>query len=110
MQMLLVYDNDHSFSQLPVHKALTRPQGQSAWAVASLVGEGKSLSAKKKKPLNNVFRSHLLPLEIQCSCICAGKEMCFTQDECVMRNPGYCFFGRVCLLWLLWCCGGSTVD
>ena len=28
-----VNDNDHSFSQ-PVHKALTCPRGQSAWAVA----------------------------------------------------------------------------
>ena len=25
-------DDDHSFSQLPVHKALTCPEGQSAWA------------------------------------------------------------------------------
>ena len=28
-------DNDHSFSQLPKHKALTCPKGQSAWAVAA---------------------------------------------------------------------------
>ena len=26
-------DNDHSFSQLPVHKAPSCPKGQSAWAV-----------------------------------------------------------------------------
>ena len=45
------------------------------------------LNAKK----NTVFRSDLLPLEVEWSCICPGKEMCFNQDNCVMRNPGCCF-------------------
>ena len=27
-------DNDHSFSQLSVHEALTRNEGQSAWTLA----------------------------------------------------------------------------
>ena len=41
-------DDDRSFSQLPVHKALTCPAGQSAWAVPpSLFGEGNSLNAQK---------------------------------------------------------------
>ena len=35
--------------------------------------------------------------------------MCFTQDGCVMRNPGCCCFGPVRLMWLLWCCGVSNV-
>ena len=44
-------DTDHSFSQLPVHKALTYPEGQGARAVAPpLVGEGNSLNAEKNKP------------------------------------------------------------
>ena len=34
-------DNDHSSNQLPVHKALTCPDGQSAWAVALTIGEEK---------------------------------------------------------------------
>ena len=29
---------------------------------------------------------------------------------CCMRNPGCCIVERVCLMWLLWCCAGSTVD
>ena len=27
-----------------------------------------------------------------------------------MSNPGCCFAKQVCLMWLLWCWGGSTVD
>ena len=61
----------------------------------------------QKDELIKVLRLDLLPLEIKWSCICAGKEMCHTQYECVMRNPGCCFFARACLMW---CCGGSTVD
>ena len=71
-------DTDHSFSQLPVHKALTYPEGQGARAVAPpwLVKETRSMHKK----INQVFRSDLLPLEMKWSCNCAGKEMCFTQD------------------------------
>ena len=48
--------------------------------------------AQCTKYLINVCRSDLLPLEIKCSCIYAGKEMCDIRYECVMRNPGCCFF------------------
>ena len=41
--------------------------------------------------LNNVFSSDLLPLEVKWTCICAGKEVRFTRDEYVVRNPGCCF-------------------
>ena len=53
--------------------------------------------ANKKKTrlmqnkLNNVFRTDLLPLEVKWACICARKELRFTQDECVVRNPGCCY-------------------
>ena len=98
----------NSCSQPTVHQALTCPQGPVCLGRGpSRVGEGSSLNAQK---LIKVLRSDLLPLEIQWSCICAGKEMCYTQFECVVRNPGCFCFGRVCLVWLLWCCGGSTVD
>ena len=40
-------DNDHSYRQLPVNKALTCPEGQSAWAVALLDGEGNSLNSER---------------------------------------------------------------
>ena len=92
-------DNGHSFSQRPVHKALTCPQGR-VLGSCSTPWLAKEIPSKQKI-LNNVFRSDLLPLEVKWSCICAGKEMCFTQDECVIRNPGCCIFGRVCLVWLL---------
>ena len=93
-------DNDHSFNQLPEHKALTCPKGQNAWAVAPpwLAKETRSMQQKK---LVNVFRSDLLPLDMKRSCICAGQEMWFTQDECVMRTAGCCFVEQVCLMWLL---------
>ena len=29
--------------------------------------------------------------------------MLCTQHERVIRNPGCCFFERVCLMWLIWC-------
>ena len=73
----------------------------------SLVGDEKLAQCTNK---NKVFRSGLLPLEEKWSRICAGKGMCFTQDECVMRDPCLLLFGRVCLLWLLGCCGNSTVN
>ena len=96
-------DKDHSFSQLSVHKALTCPEGQSSWSVApSLYGE-KNLAPCRHNS-SRYSCSDLLPVEIKWSCICAG-----VQNECAMRNPG-CFVGRVCLMWMLWCCGGSTVD
>ena len=47
----------------------------------------KSLDARQIKqcvPLRS------LPLEVKCACICAGKELRFTQDECVVRSPGCC--------------------
>ena len=40
-------------------------------------------------------RSDLLPLERKWSCICAGKDMYYTQYECVMRNTGICFVSTV---------------
>ena len=42
-------DTDHSFSQLPVHKALTYPEGQGARAVAPpwLVKETRSMTKNK---------------------------------------------------------------
>ena len=53
-----VPDNDHSSSQPSAHKALTCPEGQSAWVFAdSLFGE--SLASCK----NSV-----------CKCTCAGLE------------------------------------
>ena len=73
------------------NKALTCPWGQGAWAVAlSLIGEEKTRSMQDT--LNKVFRPDLLPLGIKWSCICAGKELRSAQDECVVRNPGCCFF------------------
>ena len=70
-------DNDHSFNQLPDNRALACPRGQSAWVAAppKLAKEVRSMQNK----LNKVFRSDLLPLETKWSCICAGKEMCYTQ-------------------------------
>ena len=44
--------------------------------------------------LVKVFDSDVLPVEMKWSCICAGKEMWFTEDECVMRDPGCCFVGQ----------------
>ena len=59
----------------------------------------------QKGELNKVFRSDLLPLEVKRSCIYAGTDMCFTQDECVMRNHGCCFVDEcACYVWWLWCC------
>ena len=51
-----------------------------------LVGEGNSLNAQ-----NNWSRHS-------------------ARMKSVMKNPGCCLFGRVCLEWLLWCSGGSTLD
>ena len=50
----------------------------------SLVDKEASLDAKTQ--INKVFRSDLLPLGAKWSHICAGKEMCFTQDECVCHE------------------------
>ena len=50
-------DNDHSFSQLPVHKALTCPQGWSAWAAAPSSWRRKIRSMQK-----NLTRCSLLLL------------------------------------------------
>ena len=63
-------DNDHSVSQLPVHKALTYPYGQCEWALApSLFGE--SFASCR----NNLYTySDLVPLEINWSCTCARKR------------------------------------
>ena len=72
----------------------------------SLSGEENSLNAKESV---KVFHSDLLPLELKWSCICAGKEMWLTQDERVMRDPGCFVSEQVYSIWLLWCCGGSTV-
>ena len=38
-----------------------------------------------------MFRSDLVLLEMKWACICAGKELHFTQDGCVVRNHGCCF-------------------
>ena len=87
-------DNDHAFSQLSALKALTcRARVRGPWP--SLVSQGNSVNAKKNYQ-SRCFRSDLLPLETKWSCIGAGKEMCFTQDECVMRNTGCCFVEQVC--------------
>ena len=101
-------DNDHSFSELSVHKALTCPEGLSAWAVAP-PWLAKEIRSMQKDELNKAFRSDLLPLGIKWFCICAKKEMCYTQYECIMRNPGCCCLGRVYLVWLLQCGGNSNV-
>ena len=79
--------NDHS-SQLPVNKALTCPEGQSAGAVASpwLAKEIRSVQKDEVvRSLRSVkeFRSDLLPLGIKRSCIGVGKEMCCFQYEYV---------------------------
>ena len=83
-------DNDHSYSQLPVNKALTCPKGSECLAVA-FPWLAKEIRPKRKEELNNVFGSDLLPLEVKWACICARKELRFTQDECVVRSPGCCF-------------------
>ena len=104
-----IFDSDnHSFSQLPAHKALTWPKGQSAWAGAPL-GLAKKTRSMQKTIKQSVPLKILL-LEVQWSGICAEKEMCYTQYECVMKKPWLLLFGRVCLMWLLWCSGGSTVE
>ena len=72
-------DNDHSLSQLPVHKAQTCPEGQCAWVVAPL-WLAKEICSMQEDDLNKAFRSDLLPLEVKWSCIGAGKDMWFTQD------------------------------
>ena len=70
--------NDHS-SQLPVNKALTCPEGQSAGAVASpwLAKEIRSVQKDEVvRSLRSVkeFRSDLLPLGIKRSCIGVGRR------------------------------------
>ena len=99
-------DNDmnHSFSQLHVHKALTCPKGQSAGAVTP---PWLSKDIRSMHRIND--QSELLPFETKWSCICAGKETCYAQCECVMRNPDCCFVAQVCLMWLLRCYRCSTV-
>ena len=59
--------NDHSFSQFPVHKALAP----------------------------GALHSDLLPFELKVVLHLSWKETCYIQYECVMRNGGSCFFGRV---------------
>ena len=70
-----------------------------------VVDEGNSLNARKV----NVFHTDLLPLKVKWSCNCAGKEMWFTQDECVMRNPACCFAEQVCVCVCVCSCGCSSV-
>ena len=79
-------DNDKSYSQLPVNKALTCPK-LGHWP---LPGWRRKTRSVQKDELNKVFRPDLLSLGIKWSCICVGKEMCCTQDECVMRNACCC--------------------
>ena len=68
----------------PCNKTLTCPKGQSAWAVAPpCLAKKKTRSVQDK--LNSVFRSVLLSLEVMWACICARKELRFTQDECVVQ-------------------------
>ena len=54
----------------------------------SLFGDEKTRSMQNK--LNNAFRSELLPVEVKWVCMCVRKELRFTQDEYVSRNPGCC--------------------
>ena len=60
------------------------------------LSRGPSLFGEEKNSLDarNIqqFRSDLLPLEVKWACICARKELRFTQDECVVGHPGCCFF------------------
>ena len=80
--------NDHSFTRLPLHKGLTCPEGECAWAVPP-PWLTKEVTTMQKQVLIKVLRADLLPLEIQWSSICAEKEMCRTQHEC--HAPGCCF-------------------
>ena len=96
-------DKDHSFSQFSVHKALTCPEGQSAWPLAI-----PCLAMKKLAPCKSNYSG--VPAQIPCHLECSGLASVlkgrpwFTQDECVVKH---CL---PCLLWLLWCVGGSAVD
>ena len=84
-------DKDHSSSQFPVHKALTCPEGQSAWALApSLFGE--KFSACR----NNLFRytcSDLVPLEMSEPVPVLEIEMWLTQCEECRWSTVCCFVG-----------------
>ena len=54
-------DSDHSFSQLSEHKTLTRPEGQSAWALApSLFSDKKTRSGAERRLPNNPARTSCL--------------------------------------------------
>ena len=99
-------DNHHSFSEPTAHQALTCAKDHCDGVAAP------GWRRKFAQCTNNLSKhSAQISRRLKYSGLaCAGKEMCYTQYECVVRNPGCFCFGRVCLVWLLWCCGGSTVD
>ena len=82
--------SDDSHNHLPANKALTCLTGQNAWAVAPPCLAKKKKTRSMQDYLNNMFRTALLPLAVQWTCMCTGEELRFTQDECVLRNP-VCF-------------------
>ena len=94
-------DDDRSFSELSVHKALTCPEGQSTWGRGPSPGWRGKL-APCKKNCSKVFRSDL---RMNWSCICAEVGRCgsLRVSVCVMRkeNPVCCFLAELLLLWLL---------
>merc|ERR1719284_275293 len=59
------------------------PQGR-AWVVAPPCQAKKKKTRSMQDKLNNVLRSDILPLEAKRACIFAGKELRFTQDECLV--------------------------
>ena len=56
--LLALLAGDHSFSQIPVHKALTCSKGQSA-------GRGSSVGEESLDAKNKMFRSDPLPREVK---------------------------------------------
>ena len=75
-------DNDRSFSQLPVHKALTCREGPECLGSGpSLVGAGNSLDAKKRCSAQISAPSPWLLLLDECDCCgCFGVAVFSTVD------------------------------
>ena len=72
---------------------------------------GEETNRPMQNKFNNAFRSDLLPLEVKWACICAGKELRFTQDECVVRKILVAaFWTSVAAVVAFGFCGGSTFN
>ena len=67
-------DKDHSSSELSVHKALTCPGGQSAWAFAHFLFAEKFASCRNN--LSGYTCADLATLEMKRACSCAGQGKC----------------------------------